>query len=37
MPRGYGLNFGDALWGDEAPSLGEGFEAALESKRHAFK
>ena len=29
MARGDGLDFFDTIWGDEASSLGEGFEAAL--------
>jgi len=31
------LDLVDALLGDEASALGEGFEAALEGQGHAFK
>src|SRR5579864_5056951 len=37
MPCGDGLHFLDARGGDEASSLREGFEAALESQSHAFQ
>ncbi len=34
---GNGFNLLDAPWSDEASSLGEGFEAALQREGHAFE
>src|SRR5207249_6205148 len=37
MSRGDGLNFSDALWGDEPSTLREGLKATLQSKSHALE
>src|SRR5947208_15908382 len=37
MSRGDGLNFSDALWGDEHSTLRERLKATLQSKSHALE
>jgi hypothetical protein len=37
MPSGNGLHLFNPLLRDESSSLGEGLDAALESKSHAFE